>query len=272
MTARFAPVVPLFTARWLQGDKIQDDILGSYHLLLAHDVLQYPKEYREVYGEVKSRYPDWRIILDNSVVELGDAMPIKELLEAAREINPTYLVIPDVMSDAEGTERVAKEFVKAFKSIYPDGELDAGFRLMGVVQGKHFSEIQNCIHFLSDLGVRHFGIPRTITRWQGTRSTTVLYAKQHPNLGSIHLLGFSDDILDDVACARIPGVAGIDSAVPIRAGLKGMTLTLNEARDYGKRGNYWNEASHRSNHVLYDNTVIDNICSFRRWIGESTGA
>ena len=266
---RFAPVVPLSIARWLQGGSKEVDLLGSYHLLLAHDVLQHPVGYMEVYGEVKTRYPNWKIILDNSVVELGEAMPIQNLLEACRIINPTYLVIPDVMSDAEGTERVAEEFVKNFRKIYPEAELDAGFQLMGVVQGKHFSEVKNCIHFLSDLGIRHFGIPRTITRWQGTRTAAVLYALQNPILGSLHLLGFSDDILDDVACARIPGVMGIDSAVPIRAGLEGMTLTLNETRNYGKRGDYWFEASCKDKHVLYANTVINNICSFRRWIRET---
>jgi hypothetical protein len=267
MKARYAPVVPLSVAQWLQGDTKDVDLLGSYHLLLAHDVLEHPAEYKEVYGEVKKRYPGNWIILDNSVVELGSAMPIKELLDAARIIEPKALVIPDVMGDAQGTEDAATEFIRKFREIYPEGELAAGYRLMGVVQGKFMSEVKNCIHYLSDLGIRHFGIPRTVTKYLGTRAGAILYALQSPTLGSIHLLGFSDDVLDDVACCRIPGVSGIDSAVPIRAGLQRFRLTINDIFDYGKRGDYWNTLGKDIDKS--PGMVIDNICAIRRWIGET---
>lgn len=267
MTARYAPVVPLSIARWLQGESKDADLLGGYHLLLAHDILEYPTEYKEVYGEVKCRYLDNQIILDNSVVELGSAMQMKDLLEAARIIEPKVLVIPDVMGDVQGTEEAAEVFVKKFREIYKDGELDAGYRLMGVVQGRFMSEIKNCIHYMSDLGIRHFGIPRVTTKYLGSRAGAVLYALQNPTLGSIHLLGFSDDVLDDVACCRIPGVSGIDSAVPIRAGIQGLRLSIDNALDYGKRGNYWDTLG--KDVEKHPGMVIDNICNFRRWIGET---
>ena len=262
--SRFAPVVPLPIARWLQGESKEADLLGGYHLLLAHDVLQYPSEYKEVYGEVRIRYPNAWIILDNSVVELGSAIPIKELVEACRIVEPDCLVIPDVMGDAEGTERLAEEFVKRYREMFPDNKNDA---LMGVAQGRFASEVRNCMYFLSSLGIKHLGIPRVVTQYLGSRIETTLHALNGYAFDSIHLLGFSDNVLVDVCSCRIPGVAGIDSAVPIRAGLKGMHLSMDSDRDYGKRGDYWSTSSQEIS--KNPGLVIDNICNFRRWIGES---
>jgi len=254
--SRFAPVVPIHMAEALQVGKL--DYLGSYHLLLAHDILTYPEEYRRTYSRVRSLRGDTFIILDNSIVELGYPMGLDSLTAAAAIVRPDCIVIPDKMGDGLETRKMAIKFAREYAQFRHDemwyGGLTGAPALMGVVQGDTIESAMESIALYYTLPmVEYIGIPRVLVKQHGSRMdvlcciASIMYHLSGGNVWQpfkgVHLLGFSDDVLDDVSCARMPFVQGIDSNVPIRAGLKGYTLDLHDkqwSERVGPRGDFWN--------------------------------
>jgi len=247
--ARFAPVVPIHVAEALQGADVGEDSLGGYHLLLAHDVLARPEDYQRVYGKVRERFPESFIILDNSIVELGSAMKMKDLIEAAVAVQPDCIVVPDVMGDGAETRVMSRAFVREYVR-YMESRTDSPWPLMGVLQGVYAEDcMETCALFYTLPLVEFISVPRIVTEKQGSRMSVLIELAKRETYNlfeGVHLLGFSDDVLDDVACTRVPFVQGIDSAVPVRAGLKGVPMVLALTRpgqfkaEVGPRGDFWN--------------------------------
>lgn len=233
--SKFAPVVPLELASMMSFD----GELGDYHLLLAHDVLAHPKEYAEIYGD-----KNYTIIMDNSLIELGYPMMMDEVMEAAFVVGAQFFVLPDHLNDHHRTMEMTRDALEEYRRNimkYRDAATSKGVAIpspMPVVQGKNYEEANMAI----DLFFRDFDcicIPRIAADTLGTRSRLIARAAALDM--KVHLLGFSENFLDDIACARMPSVMGIDSAVPVRAGLKGMNMSLDFPKDPGKRGNYWED-------------------------------
>jgi hypothetical protein len=112
--ARFAPVVPLAVAQALKNA----NLLGTYHLLLAHDTLAHPEAYREMYGAHALPVSDDPkcVIMDNSVVELGEAMPFEQVQAAADIVDADFIVAADAFLEAEITIRRAELFRQASRA------------------------------------------------------------------------------------------------------------------------------------------------------------
>jgi hypothetical protein len=117
--------------------------------------------------------------------------------------------------------------------------------------------------------VEAIGIPRVITKMLHTRmdATLHIWLEFTQRFNWWHLFGFSDDIIDDIACAKLPFIDGIDSAVPIRAGIEGKLLSL----DYfsiGPRGKFWETAQPSINRQIQN--VQHNIGYIRSLIHAPT--
>ena len=275
--ARFAPVVPIQIARELQsGPK---DYLGRYHLLLAHDILDKPDEYREVYGKVREDYQDSFIILDNSIVELGHPLDLEDLLEAANIVPPDCIVIPDAMGDGEKTREMAKSFVRSYCQHFQSKQqfADEVPSLLGVLQGSNVDDAMETTAVMYSLPmVDYVSVPRIFANKQGSRMPVLhelIRRDTYKLFRGIHLLGFSNNILDDVCCARMQIVKGIDSAVPIRAGLKGLPIgdAMFEpgwSERLGPRGKYWDTPISEVRCEARSAFVRSNIDQYRRWIQE----
>lgn len=277
--ARFAPVVPIEFARALQDspneftNPMLEDLLGSYHLLLAHDVVADPLGYKEVYNEVRDFYGrDSFIIMDNSVVELGTAVNLQMLLQACEIVRPDCLVVPDVMSDGAGTRERIQSFMTEWLAMkHSSGAPKYLPPLMGVIQGRDVGDCILTYYVMRNfVDIQYVAVPRIIAQKQGSRMPVLQklagMSELHEN---IHLLGFSDNLLDDVSCARMPCVMGIDSAVPIRTALKQIQLVdwlgYGGDKDYcGPRGDYWQRAFPASPNVRA--TMIKNLRDMRHWI------
>lgn len=261
---RYAPVAPLpiLKALW-EAERNEPDakymLHGGYHLLLAHDVLKNEesrKAYYDHFGDVKYHYgQDTLIIMDNSIVELGDSVPLSVVAEAAKYAHADLIVLPDVMG--KGIETVDK-----YLSIRP--QLDQiPLEFMAVPQGPSMHEFAYCLEmYKTNPKITWIGIPRIATGQLGSRKDLIdLCYLINPNW-SLHLLGFSDNVVDDMLCATYSRqVEGIDSAVPVRAGQRAQPFTLSRS-DYGKRGDYWENPG-----SLADQTKI-NIRQVRSFIGE----
>lgn len=101
---------------------------NDYDYCLVHHYKKYP-EYRSFFLE--SKQMGRQIILDNSVVELGESFEIKEYLEVDRELRPNIIIAPD---DPLSSERNL-ELLTDFREVYSGSGL-----VMGVPHGSNYLE------------------------------------------------------------------------------------------------------------------------------------
>lgn len=259
--AKFAPVVPIGLAQWLK----KEGVLGDYHLLLAHDVLAHPKKYAEVYSDIAEK--GGTVIMDNSLIELGEAMPMDRLSDACHIVNATHLVMPDKLLDRKATYNMTveafDECLEALPMIEP----------ILVIQGQ---DVHDCVYLFDSYlrllgGVRKngtFSVPRAVGNAVGSRRKLCAFVNEYN--GAIHLLGFSNNLLDDVACARMPGVIGIDSTEPIRLALqKGFQMSLDWPANPGPRSDYWEHdwvSYMESMHPFASGILKTNLRLINEWI------
>jgi hypothetical protein len=187
--------------------------LGPTHLLLAHDIVveENQKIYEQVFRDNHNTFD--HVVLDNSVVELGDAQ-IDDVIKKAGELTlPTCVVLPDVQMDGPATLRASQEGYIRWQRTFPK-ELQ---NYMMVPQGKTLEEFVACAEEFVDVpNINYWGVPRNLlknlpTRMEAIEILHILAPDRH-----IHMLGFSDNMIDDIICARNPKVLAIDSAVPLR--------------------------------------------------------
>lgn len=217
---RYSPVSPIA----LLWDMQKKDILGGYLLLLAHDVLDNRSAYRRLVKNVRKKNSDTFIIMDNSLIELGEAMNFKTVVEAADVVNADCIITPDALGGFEATQELIL------------GQLDditnCGYPLMCVPQGRDSAELVKCVDWLRTIfptteGQEYWGIPRWITNKIGSRIPICQYismsAKEGVDVG-IHLLGMSESYEEDMRTASFEDVMGMDSANPIALGFAGIDM------------------------------------------------
>lgn len=257
---KFAPVAPVGIFEKLIAAQAWDAV-GNYHLLLAHDVVKKKDRWRDVISAIRDRfdsYDDYNlhstIILDTSVIELGVSEEWEALEEAAEVIRPDIIVIPDVIGDATAT-------IKHLNEARTRGWIRTDKRYMYVPQGRTFEEYLLSMQVVLPPQVTCLGIPRDALKFTPSRVDLVRASQIIDPTKDIHLLGFSDNLWDDFKTAHAcPFVVGIDSAVPIRAGIEGNRVGIGK-NDYGKRFNGyldyegdWNE------------TLVSNVMDCRKWL------
>lgn len=220
---QFAPVAPIQILEAMK--EVGDHILGRYHLLLAHHVLEEPERFTQLFNDM----PPCTIFMDNSIVELGDAASDEKVLEACEVIYAStpkaglghahhwiYPVLTDVMGNAEETKKRSTTSYNWWMA----QEVSDRFWPMVVLQGDSWESFtQTADYFLLNeafKGIAYVGIPRVLVGSLGTRRHAIRYVDAIRPDVNVHLLGFSDDVTDDVICCNDPSVEGIDSAVPIR--------------------------------------------------------
>jgi hypothetical protein len=111
--------------------------------------------------------------------------------------------------------------------------LDAGMNPLLIPQGTNVSEVVSCVKAMAQFankmtGAGMWGIPRWMADKFGSRSYIVDQVRKIDRLRPIHLLGFSNNFWDDMACTHMNGVEGIDSAVPVWWGSFGERMARGE--------------------------------------------
>ncbi len=250
--AAYAPVAPISILEQFA----QQSILGQYHLLLAHDIVKDPltsAAYHHVFGK---RTWEGTVILDNSIIELGNAVDLDIISAAAETCRANVIVLPDVLEDGPATvESIASawdEWEATFDAVLGSGK----YRFMIVPQGKTFEEFDKCAEELAGMVNNDvmWGVPRNTVKLHGSRHGAIMSCHSIDDSWPIHMLGFSDNLQDDIECARMREVTGIDSAVPIR-------VPSFEAIVNGEvappRGDWWNQAR-------YKPEMVDNLMYARQ--------
>lgn len=234
---RFAPVAPV--ALLQEMIKWGEQVVGPYHLLLAHDVLANRDSFtswaRDLRASITKSFLQGYIdiIMDSSVIELGAPVSIDTILEAAEVADATTIVLPDIIGDQEATHDLVDAALQR-KDV-------TRYKTMFVPQGK---TLQEYIVSLETAALFNWGtcigLPRDAHEYGVSRGTLALVSRMLMPDRPIHLLGFSNhNITEDFLVARtIEGVLGIDSAVPVRVGQQNQLFSIG-CSDYGPRGTYW---------------------------------
>lgn len=250
----FAPVAPpQILERFRQAG-----VLGQYHLLLAHDVVRQPSAYHDIFR----KYGDLRtVIMDNSVAELGGSVDVEIVMDAVVATNSNIVVLPDVYKDAKATVENCKAALEDWPAkLYK--VVRRPYLFMMVPQGQNLEEWMWCAEqFADDSRIGWWGIPRNLTDLPdpGTRFQAIALARALNPSRHIHMLGFSEDIMDDIFCVNVYAqiVEGIDSAVPIRCSSFGIPLSM--TMKLPARGNWW-ETAQPTEHMMKD------LATVRRWV------
>jgi hypothetical protein len=239
-------------------------MLGKYHLVLAHDIVANPDEWRNC----RTLPPDSTVIIDNSIIELGAPVDVDTMVEAYGILGPDYqciIVLPDKFDDPVVTLEQSADYLEKLKSRPELG----GVEYMYVVQGDRLSDFSesflwSSLDHIVDRGARWISVPRRVCDKFGTRMVGLYpllnYRLRRPII-DIHLLGFSENVLDDAWCTACPGVTGIDSAVPVRLGQAGRSIDLLHKGDQaGPRGTFWEDP-----HGHLNLMVGENLLAVRVW-------
>jgi hypothetical protein len=257
----FAPVAPIQILEALKEERE----LGNYHLLLTHHVLEYPERFDALFANPMGPYT---IIMDNSVVELGDAASDAKVKEACdvlghSRLRRVYPVLTDVMADGPATIEASAESY----GWWLDNDKEELYPLFVVLQGNSWETFtKTADHFLLEPGyarISMVGIPRVLVEHLGSRYRAIQYVRAiRPDM-PIHLLGFSDDVTDDIICSKLMGIEGIDSAVPLRYSYSADSESGDDrytpTSEIPARPKDWFEKGQCDEHVIF------NLQQARRW-------
>lgn len=246
---KFAPVAPIQILEGLWAHS--PDTFGDYHLLLAHHTVAHEKRFNDLFREISKSGYQATVIMDNSIVELGDAVDLDMICRAVDTVQfegiDVIPVLPDVMGQGEETRQAVKEAYPIWEKEMP---CDSGF--MVVCQGNDFQDYLTSLHMFADLAefpmIEVLGVPRVLTKDIGSRIRPALSAAKYTETHRIHFLGFSDNVIDDIDSVKCVPSSGIDSAVPLR-----LREVFTEFCDAGKRPSDWFETAQ------VDNTMISNL-------------
>ncbi len=127
------------------------------HMFLTHLVEKYPH-----YAKFARNVSGYKI-LDNSLIELGGAVDLQRVLNAADRIDADEIILPDVFQDGPATIKAVKDAIQELLTIYPDGKFP--YEIMAVAQGKDAMEWYECYQFLLDNPyVSVVGIPKVLAK------------------------------------------------------------------------------------------------------------
>jgi hypothetical protein len=219
------------TALWEHG------ILGSNHLLLAHDVAENVDKYKFF----EARLHRGLVIMDNSAYELKKAVNSDMVWKAVLAAKPTCVVLPDVYLNGPKTLAGVKEVLADWHVRRTLSGCKLHF--MVIPQGANDEEWAWCCEEMAFIEhIEWWGIPRNFREVFGmSRRFAVNLAHALCPRRMIHLFGMSNDYINDMVATQDPRVSSIDSTTPIRAGSLGIPFRLTGMK-LPSRGGWWDTA------------------------------
>ncbi len=132
-------------------------------MCLTHLVKKYP-EYKEM---VKNRPENCYVMLDNSIVELGESVSLQDILNAADEINADEIILRDAYPNGPKTIERIKEDIQYLKN----NNLIGKYKIMAVCHGENLKDFEQTFKFINSIPeIDVIGIPKVLSKWVGERS------------------------------------------------------------------------------------------------------
>lgn len=156
----------------------------------------------EEYKKIAKNSHNYKM-MDNSIIELGSAFSLENLIKEAIECDVNEIILPDSFQNAKETIRLAKQSITWLKK----KKLLHKFKLQCVCHGKTIDEFKWCFNKINKINeIDVIGIPKVLTKTFGNRCELWDIFK---NTGKqIHLLGCWDSfneltVLPDEAFIKI---------------------------------------------------------------------
>ena len=224
MTTLFAPVIPFGVENTLRSMSI----VPSAIVLTPSAVLRFGDRYVKMYAAGPKPST---IFINGGLGDTDKPQPFPLAIDAAMKVSANYIILPDAEHDSAATIKVAKRAIHTLKQ-------RKGFpsKVIGVPQGTDYADYVDCANSLVDMGVDALGASRNIYEVDRFRAN---YISAFRSFGvPVHILGFTNDLHDDLYCAKFPGVESIASAMPIWYGQKHKVLPNpwpSDTSGFGKR-------------------------------------
>jgi hypothetical protein len=116
---------------------------NDYDYALVHLFEEIP-EYYDFF--VESLKQGRKVLLDNSIFELGTAFDAAKFAEWVNKLKPSEYIIPDALEDCLQTMDNALEWKEKYWLTTPKNS-----KAIGVVQGKSYEDLVNCYQYLDDV-------------------------------------------------------------------------------------------------------------------------
>ena len=127
------------------------------HMFLTHLVEKY-SFYAKFAKEVKGYK-----ILDNSLIELGGAVDMQRILDAAEKIGADEIILPDVFQKGPETINAVNMALSELNDRYVNRKWP--YKLMAVAQGRDEKEWYECYHeLLNNPDIDVIGIPKVLAK------------------------------------------------------------------------------------------------------------
>jgi hypothetical protein len=172
-----------------------DDLIGeeeTHHLVVADKILE-SDTYTEFYRSRKAK-GDY-VIMDSMAFESEGGTPLPLMVEAARKLQPSEIVLPDDMSSGERTVKMARVAMSEFRFL---GFTRPSF--MAVPHGKNIDEY-------------------------------LLVAVALGRIPHVTTLGIQEEVEDDFGVSRLEVCKRVHNATGKQLHMLGATESLNEWRD-----------------------------------------
>ena len=168
---------------------------GKYQLMYREPMvmlLTHLVEADDTYVKLALSHPSTYKILDNSLIELGGALPMERLVAAADKVKASEIILPDVFKDAKATVNATKDAIKWLKKNNYLGK----YKLMAVCHGKTEKEFNWCFHKLNKMKyVDVIGIPKVMCSFDWVnKSRASLYPVFQKTKKEIHFLGVWENL------------------------------------------------------------------------------
>lgn len=176
---------------------------GQYAMLLAHLKEHYPV------NSVARK--NCYTIMDNSLIELGGAVDIDTVYEAAIQCDADEMILPDVFREGYETyHRVYDDIIKL-----RDRSMLGTVRLMAVCHGRTLREFEECFKLLERKPEIHcIGIPKVAAELRPRDGRPGLEYVWQGSSKCIHLLGCTTN-LDELRQYRHPTwIRSVDTCIP----------------------------------------------------------
>lgn len=189
-------------------------------------------------------------ILDNSLIELGDAASFADVLSAAQVLGVNEIILPDVFRDGEKTFDIVSKICMDIR----EGKIQKPtYNLMAVCQGSSEKEFAECFDKLLSLPEIHcIGIPKVTTTFtlNGRPGLEHLWQSCEKD---IHLLGVWENLRELPMYKHPEKIRSVDTCIP--ALLSKTTACA------------WSERPPKTIDLMVDRINEDNYASIMRTLG-----
>ena len=255
MSVEIATILPLSC--------IHKTINERYHLSLAH-LLHHPVYFKFFRNQVLAGK---FVIMDNGAAEKGGAITLDTLLERTAQLQPSEIVLPDILYDCNQTLARSRAAIPEFLALRKPPQL------MAVPQGRTWREWKACaLEMLSWPEISTLGISKFITPELGAHArleavewlynVAQIDNSEHPTREApidIHLLGcwsFPTEVEEITSKYRIRGT---DSAIAYVYTANNLVLTPSVPRPQM-------EIDFLSTQLVDEDLLIFNLRRWRRYV------